>query len=307
MFVFKILFLLFTWFTNLAYAVPIFSEFALPNYAISLTKTESQKLASEVKIGVENFARSSIEELQKQNSILHNNTFSLSSILKEENSCALNFQNAGTRNEVTVAQSSKEERLNELENRAREILQGYVNGAGSIVNSADELASFVIQNGIRNDIDLNFVILMTNGRRDLIEGILLSTKEVIDGQSIQQLITHFNITNIPSVNSLSNYQTRIWYHFKKSNIPNLIDNNVSLENQALQAFNLRNQYRAQARNFMSDRSLAVFLEANEQNLDWSNYVNYLQTSKGLSGDAAWNYIINSATTGRDGVDALFKL
>jgi hypothetical protein len=182
-----------------------------------------------------------------------------------------------------------------------------VSGAGNIVHSADELAAFVIQNGIRNDIDLNFVISMTNGRRDLIEGILLSTKEVVEGQNIQQLISHFNIPNLPSVNSLSNYQTRIWYHYKKSNIPSLLNNNTTLESKALQAFNLRNQYRTQARNFMSDRSLADFLEANEQNLVWSNYVNYLQSSKGLSGDAAWNYIINSATTGRDGVDALFKL
>jgi hypothetical protein len=187
------------------------------------------------------------------------------------------------------------------------VVREVVQGAGSIVHTADELASFVIQNGIRSDINLDFVISMTQGRRDLIESILLSTKEVVDGKNIQQLITHFNIPDIPSSNSLSNYQTRIWYHYKKSNIPNLLDQNLSLEDQALQAFNLRNQYRTEARSFMRDRALADFLETSEQNLIWSNYVNYLQTSKGLSWNEVWNYIINSASSGRDGVDALFKL
>ncbi len=179
--------------------------------------------------------------------------------------------------------------------------------AEAVVKSADELMDFVIANGIRADIDLDYVIKFTKGRRDLCESVLLSTKEVVDGKNVQQLIQHFNIPDIPSANSLSNYQSRIWYHYKKSNIPNLLDNTKSIEIQAQQAFNLRNQYRIQARDFMSDKNLADFLIANEPNLTWSGYVNYLQTEKGLSGSNLWNYIINSASSGRDGVDALFKL
>ena len=97
------------------------------------------------------------------------------------------------------------------------------------------------------------------------------------------------------------------YHWKKGNIPNLLDESKTLENQAKQAFDLRNTYRTQARGYMSDRSLAEFLEGNEPNLTWEGYVDHLINNKGLSGDDVWNYIINSASSGREGVDALFKL
>ena len=56
----QILFFLLTWF-NLG-ATPPFSKVALPNYAVSFHKTTNQNQESEVKIGVSNFARSSILE-----------------------------------------------------------------------------------------------------------------------------------------------------------------------------------------------------------------------------------------------------
>jgi hypothetical protein len=180
--------------------------------------------------------------------------------------------------------------------------------ANAVVNSADELMDFVIANGIRSDIDLDYVIKFTKGRRDLCESVLLSTKEVVDGKNVQQLIQHFTIPNLPSANSLTNYQSRIWYHYKKSNIPNLLDNTKSLEEQAQQAFNLRNQYRIQARDFMSDRNLADFLIANEQNWSWLDYVEYVKNKEGLvEGQDLWNKIISNSQVSRDGVDKLFKL
>ncbi len=182
-----------------------------------------------------------------------------------------------------------------------------VSNAGSIVNSVEELASFVSQNGIRSDINLQFVITMTQGRRDLIENILLSTKEVVEGKNLQQLVQHFNIPNTPSVNSLTNYQARIWYKSTKANIGNIIDNTKSLEIQSKQAFDLRNSYRSQTRQFMSDRNLAQYLQQNELNEVWGNFIQTTATKTGKSGDALWNEIIDKSMHGRERVDELFKL
>jgi hypothetical protein len=182
-----------------------------------------------------------------------------------------------------------------------------VQGAGSLVKSADELSGFVAQHGIRGDINLDFVISMTQGRRDLIEGILLSTKEVVEGKNLTQLFQHFNIPSIPSANTLSNYRVRIWYKYTKGNIGNVIDKTKSLELQAKQAFDLRNTYRTNARNYMQDRKLAEYLQQNEVNEVWENFVQATSTKTGKTGDALWNEIIDKSMHGRERVDELFKL
>lgn len=56
----QIVFLFFTWFTNLN-ATPVFTKVTLPCYEISFLKTENVTEESAVKIGVQNFARSGIE------------------------------------------------------------------------------------------------------------------------------------------------------------------------------------------------------------------------------------------------------
>jgi hypothetical protein len=61
-FLLQILFLLLTWFANLANATPAFTKFALPNYEFTYSITENVKDESVVKIGVQNFARSGICE-----------------------------------------------------------------------------------------------------------------------------------------------------------------------------------------------------------------------------------------------------
>ncbi|MGB4775656.1 MAG: hypothetical protein WBP45_10810 [Daejeonella sp.] len=184
--------------------------------------------------------------------------------------------------------------------------QGVVSNAGSIVRSAEELADFVAQYGIRGDINLDFVISMTKGRRDLCESILLSTKEVVEGKNLQQLVQHFNIPNTPSVNSLTNYQARIWYKSAKANISNIIDKTKKLEQQAKQVFDLRNTYRTQTRQFMKDRKLAEFLEQNELNRTWGDLVNKFK-NEGYNNEQIWNKIIEDSQKGRENVDKLFML
>jgi hypothetical protein len=59
-FVLQILFLLLTWLTTFANATPPAQKLTIPNYSISFSTTETQKISSAVKIGIQNFARSGI-------------------------------------------------------------------------------------------------------------------------------------------------------------------------------------------------------------------------------------------------------
>jgi hypothetical protein len=66
----QILLIFITWLATIAHATPPTQQLSLPTYSISFSTTENQKLESEVKIGIEHFARSAIEEnLYSQKSI----------------------------------------------------------------------------------------------------------------------------------------------------------------------------------------------------------------------------------------------
>jgi len=68
--------------------------------------------------------------------------------------------------------------------------------------------------------------------------------------------------------TLSNLETRQWYLQQETKISELINKNASLEEQARQAFELRNQFRTQARELMADRDLAASLNKTDPNLTW---------------------------------------
>jgi hypothetical protein len=97
----QIFLFIFTWFSS--NATPPLPKVGLPNYAFSFSKVENQNHESEVKIGIQNFARSGIQE----------NSFSQKAIFWE--SCV-------------------------LENRAREELWGFVNAAGGYFKTLEEFA-----------------------------------------------------------------------------------------------------------------------------------------------------------------------
>ena len=180
---------------------------------------------------------------------------------------------------------------------------------GGVVKSVEELTEFVIKNGIQIDKKgLEFVIVMVKGDRGLIESILLSTKEVIEGKTIEELVAFFKIIDPPKVGSLSNYQARIWYTLKKQKIGALIERESSLLAKAKKAFNLRNEFRAATRNFMKDKKLAGYLESVEKNMKWEEIMERtLKKEKINSIEDAYNYIITTSKKGRDGVDKLFKI
>lgn len=97
--------------------------------------------------------------------------------------------------------------------------------------------------------------------------------------------------------TLSNVEARKWYLEQEAKIPDLIDKSISLEQQAKQAFDLRNQFRTQARELMSDRELAESLNITDPNRSWEQIVQR-QIEKGFTGDDIYKEIIESAQRSR---------
>lgn len=129
-------------------------------------------------------------------------------------------------------------------------------------NIADEatLLKFMRRNHIKGNIDVSYVLRISNNRKNLAESLLLSLKEIKEGKTIIQLVRYFKITDSPLLASLSNYQARIWYSWKKMQIEGQIRNIRKLEDKAKKAFVLRNEYRTATRQYMKDHNWADYLE-----------------------------------------------
>ena len=105
---------------------------------------------------------------------------------------------------------------------------------------------------------------------------------------------------------LSNVEARRWYLEQETKIPDIIDKNLPMEEQAKKAFELRNQYRTQAREMMEDRQLAELLHKTEPNVTWEQIVQK-QIDKGLVGDEIFKGIIESSQHSRKSVNDLLGL
>ena len=106
--------------------------------------------------------------------------------------------------------------------------------------------------------------------------------------------------------SLSNFEVQKWYLEHEAMIPDLLDKNLSIEEQAKQAFHLRNQFRSEARELMADRNLAEQLYLTDKYLTWEEIVQK-QIDKGLSGDAIYREIIRSSQRSRKSVNQILGL
>lgn len=100
---------------------------------------------------------------------------------------------------------------------------------------------------------------------------------------------------------MSNVDVRKWYLSQEAKIPELIDRSQSLENQAYQAFSLRNEFRTTARELMADRATAESLYITDPNRTWEQMVNK-QINNGLIGDDIYRAIINSSQKSRPSVN-----
>lgn len=171
-----------------------------------------------------------------------------------------------------------------------------------------ELTEFVTKNGINVDRDMLPKVLneLCRGNIDYAERILLSTKQVISGKSVTELVDILNLVEKPALSSLTNYEARVWYSWQKSLIRSKLDFSKPLQEVAREAVDMRNNIRRTARDLMKDQELAQFLDALEPMRTLDELVE-LYKSRGFSGDSLWNEIINASMRGRGGVDILFEI
>ena len=178
----------------------------------------------------------------------------------------------------------------------------------SLVTEAD-LQAFSKANRLKVTLqDIQTVLRLTQGKRELAEAILLSTQEIVERRTVPQLVKRFGIKEAPLVNSLSNYQARIWYTWRKMQIEKAISKISKLEDKAKKAFELRNEFRTATRQYMKDRKLAEYLEQVEKNQEWEKLLEKTLSKDRINSlEDAYNYIIETSKKGRDGVDKLFKI
>ena len=105
----------------------------------------------------------------------------------------------------------------------------------------------------------------------------------------------------PKPGSLDNVTSRQWYLDAEAKIPTLIDRTKPLDQQAKQAFEMRNQFRTQARDAMSDRATAESLMKTDPNMSWEQVVDKY-AKKGFSGDSLWQEIIHASKRSRTNVN-----
>lgn len=110
-----------------------------------------------------------------------------------------------------------------------------------------------------------------------------------------------NSMDFPKNGTLSNVDARKWYLSKEAQIKELMDTSLPLDQQAKQAFNLRNYFRTRARELMSDRTLAEELMKTNPNSTWNQIVTKYQ-GQGFTGDDLWNEIIEASTRSRASVN-----
>lgn len=104
-----------------------------------------------------------------------------------------------------------------------------------------------------------------------------------------------------------NKTVRDWYYANVHNIPNILDVNTSLEDQAREAFELRNKYKRQARVAMSDEKTAAFLDSKFPVPSFESKLEDKMRRKGLSREEALADMIRSASTTNANVDKEFGL
>ena len=146
------------------------------------------------------------------------------------------------------------------------------------------------------------------GRQDLAESLIKAIPESYgdEGLSIVERVEKYQLPENPSEQSLSTYQTRIWYKWQESLIESRLDYSKPLEEVAKQAFEMRNKIRTQARMSMSDTKWSQYLLEKEPNRTFDGLVERYK-KKGIFGDDLWREIIQSSMRSRDEVDNLFGL
>lgn len=107
--------------------------------------------------------------------------------------------------------------------------------------------------------------------------------------------------------SLSDKVTRQWYVLHDKKIPDMIDRNQSIEDQARQAQALRNQFRTNARDLMLNQDERKWLDKSHPNLTFEEQVDKKMSDKGMTRDEAIQDILKTASKSNKKVNEKFKL
>lgn len=98
------------------------------------------------------------------------------------------------------------------------------------------------------------------------------------------------------IEKLGNKEVRQWYKAHDEKIPDLVDKTIPLEQQARQAFEMRNQYRIQARELMKDQVSRKELDIKHKNRTFEELLEHKRKKYGLTESEAYKDIIRSSTT-----------
>ena len=109
------------------------------------------------------------------------------------------------------------------------------------------------------------------------------------------------------VGKLDDVTVRKWYVWHDKRIHEQIDSTLSLEQKARRAFELRNQYRTQARELMADQEKRRELDTKHPNKTWEETISDKMSRKNLTRAEAMEDIYQTAIKSNPKVNRKFNL
>ncbi len=200
-----------------------------------------------------------------------------------------------------IYEAEQEQRYNERQIRYWKRRADTLEAAG--VNNKNELAKVrswqarqrehLKNTGLVRDYSREKVGIANSADRDII-------KLVKDGEDSLALKDFHDIE--PFKGKLSDRAVRKWYKHHDESIPELLDGSLPLESQARQAFDLRNNYKQQARDLMRDQEKRKGLDVSDPIQSFEELVASKMDRKGLTRAEAVADIIKTATATRKSVN-----
>ncbi|WP_455256727.1 minor capsid protein [Peptoniphilus asaccharolyticus] len=107
--------------------------------------------------------------------------------------------------------------------------------------------------------------------------------------------------------TFSDLEVRVWYDHKDKGIGALIDTSKPIKEQAIQACNLRNMYRTQAREMMKNQIKRRNLDVTDPNKTFEELLERKKLKYGLEGEEAYKAIVASSMKANPKVNKMFGL
>ena len=116
-------------------------------------------------------------------------------------------------------------------------------------------------------------------------------------------LTNFDYRDILFMKEkMSDIEVRKWYLAHDKTIPDLIDKSLPVEQQAKQAFELRNKFRTQARNLMADQEKRRELDITDPNRTFEELITSKMERKNMTREQAIEDVLKTATKTRKSVN-----